>query len=92
LSKNHKIIIHFAKNRTNSTLFPPKDYPWTVHYRGQCLPIKKLRIIGYTETEWHPTKIQNPRAYFSCYGLVRVLKGCAVVKSVKMPNRLRTQS
>jgi hypothetical protein len=90
MAKPSKMVIHFAKTRP-SKAFPPKQYPWTIHYKGQCIPIKKLRLIGYMESEWHPLKPNNPRAFFTCYGTMRVINGFAVVRSMKMPARLRRE-
>lgn len=89
--KPRKMIVHFAKSR-NSQAFPSKTHPWTIHIHGQCLPIKKLRMIGYMESEWHPDKPSNPRGYFTCYGVLRVINGFAVIKSLKMPKRFRQET
>lgn len=89
MQSNHKIIVHFAKNRNNSKQFPPSEYPWTIHYKGSCLPIKKVRMIGYVDSEWHPLKATNPRGFFATFGRVRTINGYAVIKSVKMPKKLR---
>jgi hypothetical protein len=60
------IYIHFNKRGVNS------DRPWTVHYRGQCIPASWVNIKCRSETIYKPDKRHSPRAFIRCFGTVKI--------------------
>lgn len=60
-----KAIIHFNRQRAKD------GFPWTVHYRGACLPAAHVKILVPMESEEKPHLKTNPRYFFTCKGFVR---------------------
>ena len=42
-----------------------KGTPWTVHYRGTCYLVSKIKCMVPMASEWKPDKKSNPRAFFT---------------------------
>lgn len=69
------VLVHFRKHGIK------QDRPWTIHYRGQCIPAETVTFKVPTATVFKPNKKTNPRAWIRAKGIVSVDEnGAAVVE------------
>ena len=66
MPKRYVIKVHYSRRRP--------DQPWTVHYRGQCLPAAEVQFRCWAKTLFKPESRSNPRAFIQAYGNVSEAK------------------
>lgn len=64
--KPYVIYLHFNKQGVD------RDRPWTVHYKGKCVPASWVDIKVPSCTIFKPDRKSNPRAFIRCVGKVRI--------------------
>jgi hypothetical protein len=63
--KKYVAIVHYNRQRAG------KGFPWTVHYRGKCIPAKKVHFLVPTESVYKPEKKANPKGWLRCVARLR---------------------
>jgi hypothetical protein len=66
MPRPYVIYVHFNKQLAK------EGFPWTVHYRGKCIPASWVDIRVPSTTIYRPERRNNPRAFIRCVGTVRV--------------------
>lgn len=62
MTKTHVVTIHFNRQQQD----------WTVHYLGKCIRAETVELRVTSRTVYKPKKLNNPRAWIACRGVVRI--------------------